>query len=79
MKTTTSEVLEKAEQLAMEVRIAAGQMMSSYRRGNGARLRHAHRMAKALARLAACLSATAFEATDLLDAQLRELRNRAEE
>jgi len=50
---TTSETLEKAQQLAMEVRIRAGMMVSDYRRSNVVRLRRAHRYAKNLARLAA--------------------------
>mgnify|MGYP000887334045 CR=1 FL=1 len=38
---TTSETLEKAQQLAMEARIRAGVMVSDYRRSNIARLRRA--------------------------------------
>ena len=75
---TTSETLEKAQQLAMEARIRAGMMVSDHRRGNLIRLRRAYRCAMQLARLAADLASTAFEAADLLDAELRTLRNKAE-
>ena len=46
----TSETLDKAQQLAMEVRIRAGMMVSDYRRSNIMRLRRAHRYAENLAR-----------------------------
>lgn len=72
----TSEVIEKAQQLAMEVRIRAGMMVSDYRRNNIARLRRAKVAAERCARLAADLAATAFQAADLLDAELRRARNR---
>jgi len=73
--TTTSEVLEKAQQLAMEARIRAGMMVSDYRRSNIARLRRAKGAAERCARIAADLSSTAFQAVDLLDAELRKARN----
>jgi hypothetical protein len=76
---TTSEILEKAQQLAMEARIRAGMMVSDYRRSNTARLRRAKVAAERCARLAADLAATAFEAVDLLDAELRKARNNCEE
>lgn len=50
-----------------------------YRRGNITRLRRAHRCAENLARLAADLGATAFEAADLLAAELRTARNKVED
>ena len=75
----TSETLDKAQQLAMEVRIRAGMMVSDYRRGNITRLRRAHRYAKNLARLAADLASTAFQAADLLEAELRAARNKLED
>ena len=75
----TCETLDKAQQLAMEVRIRASMMVSDYRRGNIARLRRAHRCAENLARLAADLGATAFQAADLLAAELRKARNRLED
>jgi hypothetical protein len=53
-------------------------MVSDHRRGNLTRLRRAHRYAMQLARLAADLASAAFEAADLLDAELRTLRNKAE-
>ena len=74
----TSETLDKAQQLAIEARIRAGMMVSDYRRSNIVRLRRAHRYAMQLARLAADLASTAFETADLLDAELRTLRNKAE-
>ena len=76
---TTSETLEKAQQLAMEARIRAGMMVSDYRRSNIARLRRAKVAAGRCARLAADLASTAFQAVDLLDAELRKARNRYEE
>ncbi len=76
---TTIEVLEKAQQLAMEARIRAGMMVSDYRRCNVARLRRAKVAAERCARLAADLASTAFQATDLLDAELRKARNNCEE
>ena len=75
----TSEVLDKAQQLAMEARIRAGMMVSDYRRSNIARLRRAKAAAERCARLAADLAATAFQAADLLDAELRAARNRSED
>jgi hypothetical protein len=75
---TTSETLEKAQQLAMECRIQAGRMISDYRRGSIVRLRRGKAAAGRCARLAADLAATAFQAADLLDAELREARNRAD-
>jgi hypothetical protein len=74
----TSEAVAKVQQLAMEARIRAGMVVSDHRRGNLTRLRRAHRYAMQLARLAADLASTAFEAADLLDADLRTLRNKAE-
>ncbi len=76
---TTSEVLDQAQQLAMEARIRAGMMVFDYRRSNIARLRRAKAAAERCARLAADLAATAFQAADLLDAELRAARNRSEE
>jgi hypothetical protein len=76
---TTSETVAKAHQLAVEVRVRAGMMASDYRRGNVTRLRRAHRYAENLARLAADLGATAFQAADLLAAELRTARNRLED
>ena len=75
----TSETLDKAQQLAMEARIRAGMMVSDYRRSNIVRLRRAHRYAKNLARLAADLASTAFQAADLLEAELRAARNKLED
>ena len=75
----TSETLAKAQQLAMEVRIRAGMMVSDYRRSNIVRLRRAHRYAENLARLAADLASTAFQAADLLEAELRAARNKVED
>lgn len=72
---TTSEVLGQAQQLAMEARIRAGMMVSDYRRNNIARLRRAKTAAERCARLAAELAATAFQAADLLDAELRATRS----
>ena len=74
----TSEVVAKVQQLAMEARIRAGMVASDHRRGNLTRLRRAHRYAMQLAHLAADLASAAFEAADLLDADLRTLRNKAE-
>jgi len=76
---TTTEVLEKAQQLAIEARIRAGMMVSDYRRCNVARLRRARVAAERCARLAADLASTAFQAADLLDAELRRARNNCEE
>jgi len=76
---TTTEVLEKAQQLAMEARIRAGMMVSDYRRCNVARLRRARVAAERCGRLAADLASTAFQAADLLDAELRRARNNCEE
>ena len=76
---TTSEVLDKAQQLAMEARIRAGMIVSDYRRSNIARLRRAKASAERCARIAADLAAVAFEAADLLDAELRAARNRSED
>jgi len=75
---TTSEILDQAQQLAMEVRIRAGMMVSDYRRNNIARLRRAKSAAERCARLAADLASTAFQAADLLDAELRKARNKDE-
>jgi len=75
---TTSEILDQAQQLAMEVRIRAGMMVSDYRRNNIARLRRAKIAAERGARLAADLASTAFQAADLLDAELRKARNKDE-
>ena len=75
----TNETLEKAQQLAMEARIRAGMMVSDYRRSNVARLRRAKVAAERRARLAADLAATAFQAADLLDAELRAARNRSDD
>jgi len=75
---TTSEILDQAQQLAMEVRIRAGMMVSDYRRNNIARLRRAKIAAERCARLAADLASTAFQAADLLDAELRKARNKDE-
>jgi hypothetical protein len=74
----TSETLDKAQQLAMEARIRAGMMVSDYRRSNIVRLRRACRAAEHLARLAADLASTAFQAADLLEAELRAARNKVE-
>ncbi len=76
---TTSETVAKAQQLAVEVRVRAGMMASDYRRGNITRLRRARRYAETLARLAADLGATAFQAADQLDAELRTARCRLED
>jgi hypothetical protein len=76
---TTSEVLDQAQQLAMEARIRAGMMVSDYRRSNVTRLRRAKVAAERCARLAADLAATAFQAADLLDAELRAARNRTDD
>jgi hypothetical protein len=76
---TTSETLEKAQQLAMEARIRAGMMVSDYRRSNIVRLRRAKAAAELCARLAADLASTAFQAADLLAAELRAARNRLED
>jgi hypothetical protein len=63
----------------MEARIRAGMMVSDYRRSNVARLRRAKTAAERCARLAADLASTAFQAADLLDAELRAARNRSED
>ena len=76
---TTSETLEKAQQLAMEARIRAGMIVSDYRRNNIARLRRAKVAAERCARLAADLASTAFQAADLLEAELRAARNKLED
>jgi hypothetical protein len=76
---TTSETLDKAQQLAVEARIRTGMMVSDYRRSNITRLRRAKIAAERCARLAAELASMAFEAADLLDAELRQARNRYEE
>jgi hypothetical protein len=76
---TTSETLEKAQQLAMEARIRAGMIVSDYRRNNIARLRRAKVAAERCARLAADLASTAFQAADLLAAELRAARNGLED
>ena len=76
---TTSETVEKAQQLAMEARIRAGMMVSGYRRSNVTRLRRAKVAAERCARLAADLASTAFQAVVLLDAELRAARNRSED
>ena len=75
----TSEILGKAQQLAVEARVRAGMMVSDYRRGSITRLRRAHRYAENLARLAADLGSTAFQAADLLEAELRAARNKVED
>ena len=75
----TSEILNKAQQLAMEARIRAGMMVSDYRRSNTSRLRRAKVAAKLCARLAADLASTAFQAADLLEAELRAARNKSED
>jgi hypothetical protein len=75
----TSEILGKAQQLAVETRVRAGMMVSDYRRSNIVRLRRAHRYAENLARLAADLASTAFQAADLLEAELRAARNKVED
>ena len=76
---TTSETLEKVQQLAMEARIRAGMMVSDYRRSNIARLRRAKVAAERCARLAADLASTAFQAADLLDTELQKARSRYEQ
>lgn len=79
MAKAISEVIDSAYQLAMEVRIRAGMMRSDYQRGNLRRLRRARQAAEKLARLAADLASTAFSAADLLESEVRAIRNRADE
>ncbi len=79
MAKPISEVIDTAHQLAMEVRIRAGMMRNDYRRGNLARLRRARKAAERLARLAAELASAAFSAADLLESEVRAIRNRADE
>lgn len=47
---TTSEILDQAQQLAMEARIRAGMMVADYRRSNIVRLRRAKVAAERCAR-----------------------------
>jgi hypothetical protein len=73
-----NEVIESAYNLAVEARVRAGMMQSDYRRHNLARTRRAQRLAARLARLAADLASAAFQASDLLEAEVRALRNKSE-
>ena len=65
--------------LAIEARVRAGMIQTDCRRHNLARTRRAQRLAVQLARIAADLASAAFQASDLLDAEVRRLRNRCEE
>ena len=64
--------------LAVEARVRAGMIQSDYRRHNLARTRRARAAHGRFARIAADLAAAAFQASDLLDAEVRRLRNRCE-
>lgn len=79
MAKAKSDVIDSAYQLAIEVRIRAGMMRTDYRRGNLARLRRARKAAERLARLAADLASAAFSVADLLESEVRAIRNRADE
>ena len=76
--TDLRKVLDEAYQLAVEARVRASMAVSDYRRGNLTRLRRAHRAAQLVARLAADLASAAFRASDLLEAEVRALRNKNE-
>jgi hypothetical protein len=75
---TLSEIIESTYNLAVEARVRAGMMQSDYRRHNLVRTRRAQRAASQLARIAADLAAAAFQGSDLLEAEVRALRNRCE-
>jgi len=75
----TNEIVDKAESLVVEIRITVDRMVRDYRRNNIVQLRRAKKMAALCARLAAHLASTAFEAADLLDAELWMLRNKRDE
>jgi hypothetical protein len=75
---TLDEAVATAHNLAVEARIRAGMMKSDFRRRNIARTRRAQRAASRLARIAADLASAAFQASDLLEAEVRALRNRCE-
>ena len=78
MVKSLNEVIESAYDLAVEARVRAGMMRSDHRRHNLVRMRRARRLATRLARLAADLASAAFRATDLLEAEVRALRNKIE-
>ena len=71
MTESTRELIEAVYQLAMESRVRASMVQSDYRRGNVTRLRRAKRSAERLARLAADLTAQAFQVVDRLDEEIR--------
>ncbi len=65
--------------LALEARVRAGMIQTDCRRHNLVRTRRAQRLAVQLARIAADLASAAFQASDLLEAEVRRLRNHCEE
>jgi hypothetical protein len=71
MTEGTRELIEAMYQLAMESRVRASMVQSDYRRGNIARLRRAKRSAERVTRLAADLTAQAFQVVDRLDEEIR--------
>jgi hypothetical protein len=71
MTEGTRELIEAMYQLAMESRVRASMVQSDYRRGNVTRLRRAKRSAERVTRLAADLTAQAFQVVDRLDEEIR--------
>ncbi|MGD0038885.1 MAG: hypothetical protein ABSE84_00490 [Isosphaeraceae bacterium] len=71
MTEGTSELIEAVYQLAVESRVRASMVQSDYRRGNVARLRRAKRSAERVTRLAADLTAQAFQVVDRLNEEIR--------
>ena len=71
MTEGTRELIEAMYQLAMESRVRASMVQSDYRRGNVARLRRAKRSAERVTRLAADLTAQAFQVVDRLNEEIR--------
>ena len=73
------EAVETAYNLSVEARVRGGMMRTDYRRHNLVRMRRAHKAAQRLARIAADLASAAFQAADLLEAEVRTLRNHCDE
>jgi len=71
MTEGTRELIEAMYQLAMESRVRASMVQSDYRRGNVTRLRRAKRSAERVTRLAADLTAQAFQVVDRLNEEIR--------
>ena len=71
MTEGTSELIEAVYQLAVESRVRASMVQSDYRRGNVTRLRRAKRSAERVTRLAADLTAQAFQVVDRLDEDIK--------